>query len=299
MFYLLALAIASAVVALTYALHATTLIADLLRWLHEHNLYPNILTIARFGVATKQPMVLRVFLFASAPTIAALLISAWSGIGVGDLFSRLRPWRGTVSPASAGRTYAAIFAVYFAVLGWYYWITASAGKSNTLLGESVGAVVLFALTGAFVDEGGTLEELGWRGFAFPRLQQSMRSPLWASVFLGVIWTAWHLPREVPALLAGVNWGQWLSGQAQFVLLCVALSIVSGYLVNRTGGSVIPAILVHGGSNVWSKALGAVPNEKFHTDVRTVVVVVIAILILAFTDFRKALEPSGAVATLPR
>src|SRR5271165_6754179 len=165
-------------------------------------------------------------------------------------------------------------------------MTWSAGKSSTILGGSITALVFWALVGPFVDEGGTLEELGWRGFAFPRLQQIIKSPLWASVFLGVIWTAWHLPREVPALLAGVNWGQWLSNQAQFVLLCVALSIVSGYLVNRTGGSVIPAILVHGGSNVWSKAVSAGPNDVFHTDVRTVVVVVLALLIVVLTNFRK-------------
>jgi len=285
-FYLLALAIASAMVALTYAMHATTVIADLVRWLQAHNRYANIINIAWYGIAARQPMILRVFFFAGAPTIAALLVTARSGTS--DLLSTLRPWRGGVSQASAGRTYAAIFAVYFAVLGGYYWITASAGKSNTVLGDSVVTIVLFALLGAFVDEGGTLEELGWRGFAFPRLQQSMGSPLWASVFLGVIWTAWHLPREVPALVAGVDWSQWLSNQAQFVLLCVALSIVSGYLVNRTGGSVIPAILVHGGSNVWSKAVGAVPNEMFHTDVRTVIVVAIAVLILVFTNFRKPL-----------
>lgn len=234
-------------------------------------------------------MVLRVFFFAGAPTIAALLVTAWSGSGFSDLLSRLRPWRGGVSLGSAGRTYAGIFAVYFAVLGGYYWITWSAGKSGTVLGGSIAALIFWALIGPFVDEGGTLEELGWRGFAFPRLQESMGSPLWASVFLGVIWTAWHLPREVPALLAGVNWGAWLLNQAQFVLLCVALSIVSGYLVNRTGGSVIPAILVHGGSTVWSKAVGAVPNERLHADVRTVVVVAIAALIVVFTDFRRPLE----------
>jgi len=285
-FYLLALAIASAMVAFTYGMHATNVVPELVKWLYAHNLYPNVLTIAWYGIVAKQPMVLRVFFFAGAPTIAALVVARQSGSGLDDLLSRLRPWRGGVSPSSAGLTYAAIFTVYFAVFGAYYWMTWSAGKSNTILGGSITALVFWALIGPFVDEGGTLEELGWRGFAFPRLQQIIKSPLWASVFLGVIWTAWHLPREVPTLLAGVNWGQWLSNQAQFVLLCVGLSIVSGYLVNRTGGSVIPAILVHGGSNVWSKAVSAVPNDVFHTDVRTVAVVVIALVIVGLTDFRK-------------
>lgn len=36
------------------------------------------------------------------------------------------------------------------------------------------------------------EEIGWRGFALPRLQKG-RSALWASLILGAMWSAWHLP----------------------------------------------------------------------------------------------------------
>ena len=39
---------------------------------------------------------------------------------------------------------------------------------------------------------GVLEEIGWTGYAFPRMQ-SQRNWLAASALLGLLWSAWHLP----------------------------------------------------------------------------------------------------------
>jgi uncharacterized protein len=39
---------------------------------------------------------------------------------------------------------------------------------------------------------GYLEEIGWMGYAFPRMRVR-HNPLLASVLLGMLWSAWHLP----------------------------------------------------------------------------------------------------------
>ena len=41
----------------------------------------------------------------------------------------------------------------------------------------------------------------------------------------------------------------LIGQALFITMCVGMSIVATYFVNITGGSVIPAIIIHGMLNL--------------------------------------------------
>jgi membrane protease YdiL (CAAX protease family) len=86
--------------------------------------------------------------------------------------------------------------------------------------------------------GGLDEELRWRGYALPRLQQRYGA-LAASLLLGVIWAGWHLP----------NWFLPDSNQAAtsfpiFVVGAVALSIILAWLYNSTGGSLLLVILAH-------------------------------------------------------
>src|SRR5208337_2259487 len=136
------------------------------------------------------------------------------------------------------------------------------------------------------------EELGWRGFAWPLLQERM-SPRTASICLGLLWAAWHLPREIPDVLSGIRFGQWgwgrvhfsqwAGGQAQFFLYCIALTVVIGYAVNRTGGSVLPAIMIHGGTNVWSKTNALTALDQYYMpkgiDFRMILLVAIAVFLL--------------------
>ena len=81
------------------------------------------------------------------------------------------------------------------------------------------------------------EELGWRGFALPRLLGRFEShrygALAASLILGVIHSAWHLPlllggeQDVPSLLGPI-----------------AAAIVFTWLFQHVRGSVLIAVLFH-------------------------------------------------------
>jgi membrane protease YdiL (CAAX protease family) len=82
------------------------------------------------------------------------------------------------------------------------------------------------------------EELGWRGYALPRMQAT-RSALSASLILGVITAAWHLPLFVTGI-----WGQ----PIPHILFIIAFSVVIAWLFNKANGSVLLAMLYHGAFN---------------------------------------------------
>ncbi len=87
------------------------------------------------------------------------------------------------------------------------------------------------------------EELGWRGYALPRLLRR-RSSVRASLVLGVAWACWHLP-----LYAIDADGQERAPLALFLASVVALSIVYTWLWLSTGGSLLLALLLHSAINV--------------------------------------------------
>src|SRR6266404_3449149 len=87
--------------------------------------------------------------------------------------------------------------------------------------------------------GGPLnEELGWRGFALPRLLQR-RSPLAASVGLGVVWAFWHL-----LVFFVPGWPGHGQSLATYVVIVVCYSIFMTAAHLSTRGSLLIAVLFH-------------------------------------------------------
>jgi len=87
------------------------------------------------------------------------------------------------------------------------------------------------------------EELGWRGFALPRLQTRFNS-LVASLILGGLWAAWHLPN---AFIPGLEY--YLTAFLVFLVYVTSMTVLFTWLANRTRGSVLIAWIFHAAINV--------------------------------------------------
>ncbi len=93
---------------------------------------------------------------------------------------------------------------------------------------------------------GLPEELGWRGFALPRLQERF-GPLRGTLLLGALWALWHLPFFLTSDHGGgpgVDAGAVAANFAVFTAMVVALSVLFTVVFNRTGGSVLLVALLH-------------------------------------------------------
>lgn len=183
-----------------------------------------------FGKIPWLPQLPWAALGAVAPAAVAVVLARREGV-LAELGAELRP---------RGRP------------GW--WVAAVAvGLGPTLLDalrhgpwSPPSVPVLTALFGLYV-LGALGEELGWAGFAQPRLLR-LTGSVWASgVLLGAYWAAWHL---VPYLLTGrpVEWVAWQTLQV-VLFRCVIVGLAAG-----SGGGVWLAVLIHALSNLAWTAL---------------------------------------------
>lgn len=88
---------------------------------------------------------------------------------------------------------------------------------------------------------GVGEEVGWRGYALPRLQQG-HTALSATLILGGVWALWHLPAffyKDTYVAMGL-----VAGLPLLLLAILAASIIFTWLYNSTRGSLLMVILFH-------------------------------------------------------
>ena len=233
-----------------------TALSEALNDMVAKNLPANIFTAIEYSIA--RPSLWHALVFPFAPTIAAFIVIVLSGGGLREWLSRLAPWRAGISASQGASVWLLCLAVFMAFVALYFVVVLSAGdqEAATRTVQRFGPTIALATLGFTVtmilSPGPLLEEMGWRGFALPMLLRSM-SPLTASVVLGLIWAAWHLPREILPLMSGAEgiWFKFIVKQANFVPGCIAGSILATYVFFKLGGSVWGGILTHAFHNELS------------------------------------------------
>jgi membrane protease YdiL (CAAX protease family) len=158
-------------------------------------------------------------------------------------------------------------------LRWYFWaaflilgplaitlIYKALGNPSAGLqpGETISIMLGTILFQLF--SGPIAEEMGWRGFALPRLQAKHNAVV-SSLILGVIWTCWHIPFF------------FVTGATQmsipfpiYLVLVTTVTFYITWLYNNTHGSLIITILAHffyNSTAFLTANLGLMPAMKFY------------------------------------
>jgi uncharacterized protein len=219
------------------------------------------------------PGLVLVLLGSNVPSLLAIVLTALL-LGRGalrKLLGRLLIWR--VDP----RWYLVVVLLPVALSGGMVALNAFVGGPAISVGVSLLTVVI--TLAFFIFPGSALgEEIGWRGYALPRLQ-SGRSALSASLILGVIWAFYHLPLfftgqafRSPSLLV------------PFVVSGLALSVILTWVYNSTGGSLLLVVLLHAAANLpltlLLEPLGSRAMVPFMFYVALMVVAAIVVVIWA-------------------
>jgi len=195
------------------------------------------LVFLRDTVTDTQGLVLVILASNVVSVVAIVLTAIVFGRGtLRKLLGRLLIWR--VNPL----WYLVVILGPVALTGGVVALNALMGGPALSLGMPLLGVAVFLAFSIF--PGSALgEEIGWRGYALPRLQAG-RSALSASLLLAPIWALWHLPL-------------WLTGDpvktptfyAAFVVSAFALSIILTWVYNSSGGSLLMVVLLHATFNL--------------------------------------------------
>jgi uncharacterized protein len=220
------------------------------------------------------------------PPTMALLIAGGVGPALAALFllwRRARPgeWRDylirIVDPRRIGAPWWLVVLFLPAVVGLLslggYWLSHGGlpvlDKPGELLSQPLSLLGLAVFLFFF---GPLPEELGWRGYALDRLQTRHRA-LTASLLIGVVWWAWHLP--LFWIEGSYHADMSLAQAAAFSVVVPAHSVILTWIYNATRRSTLAAILYHYTVNLTGQFIGAPAEaELFEAAILVIVAAVI-------------------------
>jgi membrane protease YdiL (CAAX protease family) len=189
-----------------------------------------------------------------APTIASVLLTwlADGKDGVRQFLSRVLRWR--VGFQWYLVVLFGIAVIAFAAQGLNIWLFDGAPITFNLPAGVPEDGLLVALPIIFfvnIFFGGPLaEDIGWRGYALPKLREKMNA-FTASLLIGIVWVLWHLPffwiAEGNSAVGGIPllW---------FALLTTAWSVLFAWVYVNTESILMP-VLFHAAVNTTLGTLG--------------------------------------------
>ena len=185
------------------------------------------------------------FLGAFGPMVAAVALTAQEGgrAGLRSLLSRVVRWH--VAPFWYGVALLGPLVLQLVAMALHVVL---GGQPPNLLAMIGALPTVLALSAYMFIQVGIGEEIGWRGYALPKLQAGY-SALVSSVILGVIWTLWHLPLFFNPATSYSNTPFWV-----FLVFLIPVSILITWVFNSTGGSVLIAMILHAVLNASSGPL---------------------------------------------
>jgi membrane protease YdiL (CAAX protease family) len=178
-----------------------------------------------------------ILLGSNIPSAVAIVLTA-AGLGktaTRKLLGRLLIWR------VGWRWYLVLLAPTALVIGTITLVAVTRGGPTAALAMPLLNAIFFV---AFMTFPGSAagEEIGWRGFALPRLQ-FRHTALTASLVVGSLHGLWHLP-----LWLNGNVDHPLSLYPAFLIQALALAVIYTWLYNNTKGSLLLVVLFHTATN---------------------------------------------------
>lgn len=229
-----------------------------------------------------------------APAVSAFAVIAWTQgrSGVLAYARRLLRWN------AGWRCYAAVL-LGVPLLNLLAAALAEAAGRDALRAPVLdGSFLVLALLRATE---GPMEELGWRGFALPLLQQRF-SGLTAALILGFVWALWHV---APLLIGRSEIGGMTDGSTALQLLrlftgVIATSVIMTALYNAAKGSIPVVMLFHWLAN-WPYPWETGADISIIGNVLQVLAAVLVVVLFGrrwlgrknlFTEVAPAVGPSG-------
>jgi uncharacterized protein len=191
------------------------------------------------------------FLGAFGPMVAAVVVTTLESgrAGLRALLSRVVRWR--VAPIWYGVALLGPIVLALGAMALHVVLGGQPPNPQGMIGALPTVLFLF---GYMFIQVGIGEEIGWRGYALPKLQAGY-SALVSSVILGLIWSLWHLPLFFDPTSPYSRTPFWA-----FLIFMVAISILITWVFNSTGGSTLMIMILHAMLNAAIGPLWAATPE---------------------------------------